>query len=147
MVAGIGGLVALAGCFLPLESVSGQNSALIPGGLRATDYVLIAPICAGAVAIMAWASRYGSVVQGSMLGGGVIAVSSPWTTLFLLAMFAAFRASDIFGVRFGDGIGIGAIALAAGFAAALLGGFIVLYEAPSRLSAASVDETAWRDLE
>jgi len=128
-VAALGGLVALIGCFLPLASGVGENTSIVPALTKETAYALLAPLSAIAVAVMAWSAASGSPQSRVMLGGSVIALGSPWAVLWLLAILAATKAISALGpFGGGGGIGVGVFALAAGFAAAVVGGFIVLRE-------------------
>lgn len=128
-VAALGGLVALAGCLLPLASGVGENTSIVPALTKETAYALLAPLSALALAIMAWSAASAPPESRVMLGGTVIALGSPWAVLWILAILAATKAFSALGpFGGGGGIGVGVFALAAGFVAAVVGGFIVLRE-------------------
>jgi len=133
-VAALGGLIGLAGCFLPLlASGVGENTSIIPALTRHSAYALLAPLSALAVALMAWAAASGAAESRVMLGGGVIALGSPWVVLWVMAIFAATKVvSELGPFSGGAAVGVGAIALALGFACGVIGGFMILREAVAR---------------
>jgi len=127
LLADVGAAVSIIGCFLPLASGMGEHVSLIPSVTREFSHAYVVPVSAILIAIMAWAGATGSKRNRLLNGGGVIAVSSPWTAMFLLALLATVRAQGFFGwLNLGDNIGPGAIALPLGFALSLLGGFLIL---------------------
>jgi hypothetical protein len=122
-------VIALAGCFLPLVSGAGENISVIPSLVNEVPHALVLPLSAVAIVIMAWTAQTARADHRSLLHGGVIAVSSPWATFLLLALFTANKASSYLGFfTFGAGIGVGVIVLALGFAASLVGGFLSLLD-------------------
>jgi len=129
-VAGIGGLVALAGCFLPLASGLGsQGSNIIPSAVNEVPQMLVVPLCAVALAVMSWSASAGTIKSKIMLGGGVIGISSPFAVVLILIILGANQIMSGLGPLGGlGGIGVGAFALALGFAAGVVGGFMVLHE-------------------
>ena len=122
--------MALAGCFLPLASGVGENTSIVPALTKETAYALLAPLSALALAIMAWSAASAPPESRVMLGGSVIALGSPWAVLWILLILAATKAISALGQwgLGGGGLGVGVFALAAGFVAAVVGGFIVLRE-------------------
>jgi hypothetical protein len=130
-VAGLGGLVVLAGCFLPLASGVAENTSIIPALTKETAYALLVPLSALALAAMAWSAASAPPQSRAMLGGSVIALGSPWAVLCILLILAATKAISALGEwgLGGGGVGAGVFALAAGFVAAVVGGFIMLREA------------------
>jgi hypothetical protein len=130
VIADLGALVALIGCFLPLGQIMGESISLVPSVAEEFSYAYAVPASAIIVAILAWAGTTGSVQNRVSNGGGVIAVSSPWTVLFVLVILGATRALGYVGqFNLGTDIGIGLIALAVGFGMALIGGFMILQNA------------------
>lgn len=130
LIADLGALVALIGCFLPLAQSMGESVSLVPSVAEEFSYAYIVPASAIIIALVAWAGTVGSTKSRVSNGGAVIAVSSPWTVLFVLVILGATRALGYLGpLSFGTDIGIGLIALAVGFGMALIGGFMILQNA------------------
>lgn len=135
-IAAAGGAAAFLGCLLPLESSSGMESAVLPGIFKAMQYsgdaaiLLVLPLSAIAVVVMTLCAMSGSGDRRAMLGGATIAVSSPWTIVFAIAIFAANKVMSALGpFAGGGGVGVGTLLLAVGFGVALAGGFMILKEA------------------
>jgi len=129
IVAGIGGALALVGCFVPLATGAGENISIIPHMTSETEYALIAPASCAALVVIALLTLAGGREQRVMLGGVVIALSSPWVVLWTLSMLATARVIAGLGPFSGDAtIGPGWVALSAGFWAGLVGGFVILWE-------------------
>jgi hypothetical protein len=126
----VGALVALAGCFLPLEASSGMQATIVPSMTKEIGSALIVPLSAIALAVMAWnAASTRNEKTRVTLGGAIIALGSPWAVSSILIILAASNLLSSFGWLARDtGIGIGVIALAIGFVGAVVGGFIILRE-------------------
>jgi len=129
-LADAGAALALIGCFLPLASAMGEHVTVIRGITEQDgSFLLILPLSAVALAVMA-STGGDSRLNRALLGGGVIALSSPWAVLWLLLLLGDQRLISSLGMfSFGAEIEIGAFALAIGFTVALVGGFVILYQA------------------
>jgi len=129
VLADVGALVALAGCFLPLASGIPENTALVPAVANEWGMAYVVPASAVVVAILAWVASIGTPEQRAVSGGGVIAISSPWAILLLLTALAASQALGYLNPFLGGmGIGIGLIMLLAGFGLSLAAGFVIVHE-------------------
>jgi hypothetical protein len=130
LLALIGSAVALAGCFLPLGSSGGQTASIFPDVSRETAAVLIFPLSCVAIALLALGTRRAAAGQRATLSGAVIAIASYYApnavfaVLGLLGVFPWPALSDAHVT-----IGAGTIALASGFTASLVGGFMLLRDA------------------
>ena len=129
-IAILGAGVALLGCFLPLVSGVGRNVSIIPTVVNEVGQALIVPLSAAAIALLAWLSASGNAQRRALLGGGVIAIASPWAVFWVLGLTAARQLGSGLGAfTFGADIGVGAIVLAVGFCGSLFGGFVVIRDA------------------
>lgn len=135
-LAAAGAALAFIGCFLPLASAMGEHVTVIQGITEQDgSFLLILPLSAVALAIMA-STGGDSRLNRTLLGGGVIALSSPWAVLWLLLLLGGKRLISSLGMfSFGAEIGIGMFALAIGFTVTLVGGFVILYQAAKSSSA------------
>jgi len=126
-LAAIGAAVALLGCFLPLANGVGENTAVLPGLISHVGEAFLIPLSAITLGIFAGLANADYHEKRVLLGGGIIALASPWSVLCLAFIFIANRIASSMPFSSGQNFGPGIFVLALGFTLALVGGFLVLH--------------------
>lgn len=128
-IAAAGGGLALIGCFLPLEANAGMEATIVRG-IGEVGQLVIVPLSAVALTVMALLATVGNATRRANLGGATIAVGSPWAVVLLVVILAANKVISGLGMfAMGASVGVGMLLLAAGFATGVVGGFMILNEA------------------
>jgi len=134
LIAGAGAVVVLAACFLPLFGGAGNNMAIIPTFVSLTRLVLLIPLSALAVGLLAGSAPWVPWRARVMFSGAALALTSPGLLLALSTMLSMARMTALLHDLLPANAlqpGAGLIMLCAGYAIALAGGFVMLSDAHS----------------
>jgi len=134
LIAGVGAVVALAACFLPLFGGAGKNTAIIPALVSPAPLILFIPLAALVIGLLAGAVLWVPRRVRMMFSGAALALASPGVLLALSSFLAMARMTavlhDLLPAKALEP-GTGLIMLCAGYIIALAGGFVMLSDANS----------------